>query len=169
VSGWRGRRRVGERFFILSFVHSLPFDLMYLPHCVSATLCVCLLSEKLLSDGGAEEEGDEASALGGDHRGSSKSKRVHNFQEGYLTVRGLGKAYFAAEWSRFYFTFAGDEFFYYKSKEVFKLDPKKSVKNRPISLSDYVICTMKDEKSGALQIILEPLHEDDNRRTWEFR
>ena len=65
--------------------------------------------------------------------------------------------------------FSGDEFFYYKSKEAFQLDPKKSVKNRPISLADYVTCTMQDEKSGALQIILEPLHEDDNRRKWEFR
>lgn len=60
------------------------------------------------------------------------SKRKNNFQEGYLTARGLGKAYFAAEWSRFYFVFEGDEFFYYKTKEAFRLDPKKSIKNRPI-------------------------------------
>ena len=60
------------------------------------------------------------------------SKRANNFQEGYLTARGLGKAYFAAEWSRFYFVFEGDEFFYYKTKEAYKLDPKKSIKNRAI-------------------------------------
>lgn len=59
-------------------------------------------------------------------------KRANNFQEGYLTARDMGKAYFAAEWSRFYFVFEGDEFFYYKTKEAFKLDPKKSVKNRAI-------------------------------------
>lgn len=56
-----------------------------------------------------------------------------------------------------------------RSKEAFKLDPRKSVKNRPISLADYVVCTMKDKSSGALQLVLEPALEDDNRRKWEFR
>ena len=39
----------------------------------------------------------------------------------------------------------------------------------PLSLAEYVICTMKDDKTGALQIVLEPMHEEDNRRKWEFR
>jgi hypothetical protein len=127
-------------------------------------------SEKLLHDPyDGEETRQSGPARDRDSSLTTAKKKVHNFQEGYLTARGLGKAYFAAEWTRFYFVFEGDEFFYYKSKEAFKLDPKKSVKNRPISLAGYVICTMKDDKTGALQIILEPLNEEDNRRKWEFR
>ena len=121
---------------------------------------------------GSDDEQEDKHTVSGGHDsvvGHNSKKKCNNFQEGYLTVRGLGKAYFAAEWTRFYFVFEGDEFFYYKSKEIYKMDPKKSVKNRPISLTDYVICTMKDEKSGALQIILEPYSEEDNRRKWEFR
>ena len=124
------------------------------------------------STGVEEEENEMHAASGHDHAslyGGGSKKKANNFQEGYLTVRGLGKAYFAAEWSRFYFVFEGEEFFYYKSKEAFQLDPKKSVKNRPISLADYVALTMQDDKTGALQIILEPALEDDNRRKWEFR
>lgn len=32
---------------------------------------------------------------------------------------GLGKAYFASEWSRFYFVLEADEFFYYRQGGMF--------------------------------------------------
>lgn len=142
--------------------------------CATIAFLQITSSEKLIGQQTltSDEDGRNTSGLERDSvpgSGAGRRKKVQNFQEGYLTARGLGKAYFAAEWTRFYFVFEGDEFFYYKSKEAFKLDPKKSVKNRAISLTDYVTCTMKDDKTGALQIILEPRQEDDNRRKWEFR
>jgi hypothetical protein len=91
-----------------------------------------------------------------------------NFSEGYLTAKGLNSGLFSSEWNRFYFVFEGDEFFYYKSKEVYKENPKNSIKNRAISLADYIINTNQDG-AGALYIILQPSEENDKRKKWEFR
>lgn len=54
--------------------------------------------------------------------------------EGYLTTKGDTGGMFSDVWTRRYFVLQDINLYYYKTREDFQFDPKKSIKNRPIDL-----------------------------------
>lgn len=90
------------------------------------------------------------------------------FMEGYLSKMGdKGIMSSKPEWSRKYFVLKGSDMYYYKSREDFDADPSKSIKNRPISVSSYVLRKISDEPPFEFE--LKPESDDDDRRMWRFR
>jgi hypothetical protein len=55
--------------------------------------------------------------------------------EGYLTKKEDGGGIFSEPWTRRYFVLQDRDLYYYKTKEDYQYEPKKSIKNRPIDLN----------------------------------
>ena len=59
------------------------------------------------------------------------------------------------DWARRYFVLQGSDMFYYKSREDFEKDPSLSIKNRPISVSNYVVKRVSQSDSPPYEFILQ--------------
>lgn len=91
-----------------------------------------------------------------------------NYMEGYLTMKGESTGVLVASWTRRYFVLQDSDLYYYRTREDFQFDPKKPIKNRPISLDVYRLVTAVGNQ-GELRLNLMPVDETDDRRVWEFR
>lgn len=92
------------------------------------------------------------------------------FMEGYLSKMGdKGMMSSKPDWSRKYFVLKGSDMFYYKSREDFEADPSKSIKNRPIGVSRYVLKKISEKDRPPFEFELKPESDDDDRRLWRFR
>lgn len=92
------------------------------------------------------------------------------FMEGYLSKMGdKGMMSSKPDWSRKYFVLKGSDMFYYKSREDFEADPSKSIKNRPIGVSRYVLRKISEKDRPPFEFELKPESDDDDRRLWRFR
>lgn len=59
------------------------------------------------------------------------------------------------DWSRKYFVLKGSDMFYYKSREDFEADPSKSIKNRPIGVSKYVLKQISEKENPPFEFELK--------------
>jgi hypothetical protein len=64
-----------------------------------------------------------------------ESSPIPNFMEGYLTNKEDAAGIFSDPWTRRYFVLHDQDLYYYKSREDYQYEPKKSMKNRPIDLN----------------------------------
>jgi hypothetical protein len=70
---------------------------------------------------------------------SNNLTSTHNYMEGYLTMKSHGNSalVFNDPWVRYYFVLHQMDLYYYKNKEDYDLSPKKTLRNRPINISQY--------------------------------
>lgn len=100
---------------------------------------------------------------------TSENTLAGNYMEGYLTQKSNSSSLiFSDPWVRRYYVLHKSDLYYYKNKEDYDLDPKKTIKNRPVNISQYAISYSQGSK-GELEIFLTPIDDQDDRKVWEFR
>lgn len=100
---------------------------------------------------------------------TSDNTSVGHFMEGYLTKKSNSSSHlFSDPWVRRYYVLHKNDLYYYKSKEDYELDPKKTIKNRPVNISQYILSYEQGPK-GELEMFLSPIDDNDDRKVWEFR
>jgi hypothetical protein len=67
---------------------------------------------------------------------------THNYMEGYLTMKSHGTSVFNDPWVRYYFVLHQMDLYYYKNKEDYDISPKKTIRNRPINISQYAALSL---------------------------
>ena len=73
-------------------------------------------------------------------QGNIENNSVGNYMEGYLTKKsGSSGHIFSDPWVRCYYVLHNSDLYYYKSKEDYDLDPKKTIKSRPVNISQYFL------------------------------
>ena len=64
------------------------------------------------------------------------------------------------EWSRRYFVLRGSDMFYYNSREDFEMDPSRSIKNRPISISGYGVERLSEKDKPPFEFLLKVMKSE---------
>mmetsp|Transcript_27981 Transcript_27981/g.47271 ORF Transcript_27981/g.47271 Transcript_27981/m.47271 type:complete len:408 (+) Transcript_27981:107-1330(+) len=127
-----------------------------------------MFKRKESSNANVVQEGSQVSNVM--HTSDTPAPTQRLFMEGYLSKMGdKGMMSSKPDWSRKYFVLKGSDMFYYKSREDFEADPSKSIKNRPIGVSRYVLKKISDKDRPPFEFELKPESDDDDRRLWRFR
>lgn len=99
----------------------------------------------------------------------SDQNSIGSYMEGYLTQKSSSSSHlFGDPWVRRYYVLHKNDLYYYKSKEDYDLDPKKTIKSRPVNISQYILSYAQGSK-GELEMFLTPIDDQDDRKIWEFR